>query len=122
VDAVATEELWIFGEASPALGDNGRAQEICRLWREAEQDLVEEVIVFQRMRPYRRRRGGPAAAVAHFAPRSIGLGSGVEGGFGVSLSLSARGKGHSLLCFVERTRTSTVWFVLSFFERALVFV
>jgi hypothetical protein len=47
---------------------------------------------------------------------------GVERGFGVSLSLSlsARSK-RALLCFVA-TYKNKYGFVLSFFERALVFV
>jgi hypothetical protein len=39
---------------------------------EAEQDLVEQVVVFQRSRRYRRRRGGSvavAAAAGHSGPR-----------------------------------------------------
>ena len=46
VEAEATEELGVGGEASPALGDEGRAQEVWRLRGQAEQDLVEEVVVF----------------------------------------------------------------------------
>ena len=72
VEAGATEELGVGSEASPARGDEGRGQEVGRLRGEAEQDLVEEVAVFQWMRWSRRRRGGPAAA-GHLAltPRSL---------------------------------------------------
>jgi hypothetical protein len=63
--AEATEELAVGGEASPALGDEGGAQEVGRLRGEAEEDLVEEVVVIQRMRQFRRRQRGSAAAVAH---------------------------------------------------------
>ena len=62
MDAEATEELGGGGEAAPALGDEGRAQEVGRLRGQAEQDLAEEVVVFQWMRRSRRRRGGSAAA------------------------------------------------------------
>jgi hypothetical protein len=41
VDAEAAEELGIGGDVSPALGDEGRAQEVWRLRREVEEDLVQ---------------------------------------------------------------------------------
>jgi hypothetical protein len=41
VDAEAAEELGIGGDASPALGDEGGAQEVWRLRGEAEEDLVQ---------------------------------------------------------------------------------
>ena len=64
VDAEAAEELGVGGEASPALGDDGGAQEVGRLRGEAEEDFREEVVVFQRRRRYRGRRGGSGAAAA----------------------------------------------------------
>jgi hypothetical protein len=78
VDAKSTEELGVGGEAPPALGHEGCAQAVGRLRGEAEEDLVEQVVVFQRMRPCRRRRGGPAAAAGaaaagHCGPRSWAL-------------------------------------------------
>jgi hypothetical protein len=72
VDTEAAEKLGVGGEESPALGDDGGAEEIGWLRWEAEHDLVEEVVVFQRMRRYRRRRGGSGAAAAaagHCCPR-----------------------------------------------------
>jgi hypothetical protein len=62
VEAEATGELGGGGEASPALGDEGGAQEEGRLRGEAEQDFVEEVVLFQRIRRSWRRRGGTEAA------------------------------------------------------------
>jgi hypothetical protein len=73
VEVEAAEELAVGGEASPALGDDGRAQEVGRLRREAQHDLMEEIVVIQRMRHFRRQRQGSAAAVAHIGltPRSL---------------------------------------------------
>jgi hypothetical protein len=54
VDAEAVEELAVGGEAAPALGDDGCTQEVGRLRREAQHDLVEEVIIIQWIRQFRR--------------------------------------------------------------------
>jgi hypothetical protein len=59
--AESAEEVGVGGEAAPALGDKGGVQEVGRPRQETEHDLVEEVIVFQRMH---QRRGGSAAGAA----------------------------------------------------------
>jgi hypothetical protein len=59
-DAEAADESAVSGEVPPALGDEGGVQEVGRLRGEAEEDLVEEVVVVQRI-PHRRRRGEAAA-------------------------------------------------------------
>jgi hypothetical protein len=62
VDAEAAEEAAVGGEAVPALADEGRAGERGGLRREAEEDLREEVVVFQR-RLHRRRTGAAHLAL-----------------------------------------------------------
>ena len=62
VAAEAAEEAGVGGEAAPALADEGRAREGGRLWRETEEDLGEEVVIFQRR--LHRRRTGTAAHLA----------------------------------------------------------
>jgi hypothetical protein len=76
-DAEAAGEAAVGGEAVPAPADKGRAGERGGLRREAEEDLSEEVVVFQRGRTgataeaahlekqrLRRRAGAAAAAAA----------------------------------------------------------
>jgi hypothetical protein len=65
--AEAAEEAGVGGEAAPVLADECRVGEGGGLRQEAEEDLVEEVIVFER-RLHRRRVGaGAAAGGAHLA-------------------------------------------------------
>jgi hypothetical protein len=71
VDAEAAKELAVGGEASPALGDDGRAQEVGRLRREAQHDLMEEIVDIQRMHDFRRQRQGSAVAHVGLTPRSL---------------------------------------------------
>jgi hypothetical protein len=77
-DAEAAGEAAVGGEAVPAPADKGRAGERGGLRREAEEDLSEEVVVFQRGRTGAtaeaahlekqrlRRRAGAAAAAGFF--------------------------------------------------------
>jgi hypothetical protein len=65
VAAEAAEEAGVGSDAAPALADECRAGEGGGLRREAEEDLAEEVVVFQRRLP--RRRAGAAAEAAHLA-------------------------------------------------------
>jgi hypothetical protein len=48
VAAEAADEARVGGEAAPALADEGRAGEGGGLRREAEEDLPEDVVIFQR--------------------------------------------------------------------------
>lgn len=47
VFAVAAEELWVGEDPAPACADKGGAGECRWLWREAEKDLLEEILVVQ---------------------------------------------------------------------------
>jgi hypothetical protein len=66
VAAEAVEEAGVGGEAAPALADECRAGEGGGLRWEAEEDLAEEVVVFQRSL-HRRRAGAAAEEAAHLA-------------------------------------------------------
>lgn len=55
VFAKAAEELGVRKDGAPALADEGGTGKRGWLWREAEEDLMEEILVFQR--GHRRRPG-----------------------------------------------------------------
>ena len=62
----AAEELAVGDDASPAPADGGCAREGGRLWREAEEDLPEHiVVVLQRQRQGGRRLRRGAAVAGH---------------------------------------------------------
>jgi hypothetical protein len=62
VAAEAADEVGVSDEAMPALADNGCAREGRRLRGKAEEDLGEQVVIFQRRR---RRRAWEAAETGH---------------------------------------------------------
>uniref|UniRef100_A0A8R7UNC8 Uncharacterized protein n=1 Tax=Triticum urartu TaxID=4572 RepID=A0A8R7UNC8_TRIUA len=48
--AEPTDESWVGDEAAPLTADEGGAREGGGLWGEAEEDLGEQILVFQRRR------------------------------------------------------------------------
>jgi hypothetical protein len=65
-------EARVGDEAAPALADGGDTREGGWLRGEADEDLREQVVIFQRRR--RRRQGGAGADEAHLAPRRLQVG------------------------------------------------
>ena len=72
VAAEADDELGVCGEAPPPAAHRGNAWERGGLWREADEDLVEEIVVFKRGR-WRCWRAA-AAATDHSGGWRCGLG------------------------------------------------
>lgn len=64
-EAEAAGEAVVGGEAAPALGDEGGAWERGRLRGEAEEDLLEEIVVIQRRLHRRRQRAAARVRAAH---------------------------------------------------------
>ena len=64
VGAEAGGELGVDGDVAPPLADRGGAGKGGGLRRDAEQDLAEDVVVFERRRRCRRRAAAAAAAAA----------------------------------------------------------
>ena len=71
------EKRPVGGESAPALADDGGVREGGRQRGKAEEDLGEQVVVFERWR--RRRRAGAVAEAAHLValvaahPRCLGI-------------------------------------------------
>ena len=59
------EESGVVHEASPVLGDEGGAEEVDGLWREAQEDLHEHVVREMRKMERRRQAGAVAGELVH---------------------------------------------------------